>query len=56
MTWFVLRQAAELTEYSNKIMLLEEAKRAKEEEAETWHSKVRRTVHLSVQLKTEDIR
>uniref|UniRef100_A0A7N6B8X1 FERM domain-containing protein n=1 Tax=Anabas testudineus TaxID=64144 RepID=A0A7N6B8X1_ANATE len=32
--------SAELAEYSTKITLLEEAKRAKEEEAETWHSKV----------------
>ncbi|XP_024124748.1 ezrin a [Oryzias melastigma] len=31
--------AAELAEYTAKIALLEEAKRAKEEEAETWHSK-----------------
>uniref|UniRef100_A0A3B4ZR61 Ezrin-like n=1 Tax=Stegastes partitus TaxID=144197 RepID=A0A3B4ZR61_9TELE len=31
--------AAELAEYSAKITLLEEAKRRKEEEAETWHSK-----------------
>lgn len=34
-------QAAELAEYSVKISLLEEAKRSKEEEAESWHSKVR---------------
>lgn len=33
-------QAAELAEYSMKITLLEEAKRSKEEEAESWHSKV----------------
>lgn len=33
-------QAAELAEYSSKIALLEEAKRVKEEEAESWHSKV----------------
>lgn len=33
-------QAAELAEYSVKISLLEEAKRSKEEEAESWHSKV----------------
>lgn len=33
-------QAAELVEYSAKITLLEEAKRSKEEEAESWHSKV----------------
>lgn len=33
-------QAAELAEYSVKIMQLEEAKRSKEEEAESWHSKV----------------
>lgn len=39
---FPLRlQAAELAEYSAKISLLEEAKRSKEEEAESWHSKVR---------------
>uniref|UniRef100_A0A3Q1FXE8 Ezrin a n=1 Tax=Acanthochromis polyacanthus TaxID=80966 RepID=A0A3Q1FXE8_9TELE len=31
--------AAELAEYSAKIVLLEEAKRLKEEEAETWHIK-----------------
>lgn len=38
---FLLRlQAAELAEYSVKISLLEEAKRSKEEEAESWHSKV----------------
>lgn len=35
-----LLQAAELAEYSAKITALEEAKRAKEEEAETWHTKV----------------
>lgn len=33
-------QAAELAEYSAKITLLEEAKRSKEEEAESWHNKV----------------
>lgn len=33
-------QAAELAEYSAKITVLEEAKRSKEEEAESWHSKV----------------
>lgn len=33
-------QAAELAEYSSKIALLEEAKRAKEEEAELWQDKV----------------
>lgn len=33
-------QAAELAEYSLKITLLEEAKRSKAEEAESWHSKV----------------
>uniref|UniRef100_A0A3B5LCT5 FERM domain-containing protein n=1 Tax=Xiphophorus couchianus TaxID=32473 RepID=A0A3B5LCT5_9TELE len=32
--------AAELAEYTAKITELEEAKRAKEEEAETWHMKV----------------
>lgn len=32
--------AAELAEYSAKISLLEEIKKAKEEEAESWHSKV----------------
>ncbi|XP_068573718.1 ezrin a [Cebidichthys violaceus] len=32
--------AAELAEYSAKITLLEEIKKAKEEEAESWHSKV----------------
>ncbi|XP_019727860.1 ezrin a [Hippocampus comes] len=32
--------ATELAEYSAKILLLEEAKRVKEEEAETWHCKV----------------
>uniref|UniRef100_A0A4W6DI70 Ezrin a n=1 Tax=Lates calcarifer TaxID=8187 RepID=A0A4W6DI70_LATCA len=32
--------AAELAEYSAKISLLEEARRVKEEEAESWHSKV----------------
>lgn len=36
----MLRQAAELAEYTAKIALLEEAKRIKEEEAETWHNKV----------------
>uniref|UniRef100_A0A8C2ZY21 Ezrin a n=1 Tax=Cyclopterus lumpus TaxID=8103 RepID=A0A8C2ZY21_CYCLU len=35
----LLRQAAELAEYSAKITLLEEIKRVKEEEAESWHSK-----------------
>lgn len=35
-----LLQAAELAEYSAKIAALEEAKKAKEEEAETWHTKV----------------
>uniref|UniRef100_A0A3Q3IBD5 FERM domain-containing protein n=1 Tax=Monopterus albus TaxID=43700 RepID=A0A3Q3IBD5_MONAL len=33
--------AAELAEYSAKIALLEEAKRMKEEEAETWHCKAK---------------
>lgn len=33
-------QAAELAEYSAKITLLEEARRSKEEEAESWHSRV----------------
>lgn len=33
-------QAAELAKYSAKISLLEEVKRSKEEEAESWHSKV----------------
>lgn len=33
-------QTAELAEYSAKIALLEEAKRVKEEEADTWQSKV----------------
>lgn len=33
-------QAAELAEYSAKITLLEKAKLSKEEEAESWHSKV----------------
>ncbi|XP_019961209.1 ezrin a [Paralichthys olivaceus] len=32
--------AAELAEYSAKISLLEEAKRVKEEEADSWHNKV----------------
>uniref|UniRef100_A0A8C9ZRP6 Ezrin a n=1 Tax=Sander lucioperca TaxID=283035 RepID=A0A8C9ZRP6_SANLU len=32
---------AELAEYSARITLLEEAKKEKEEEAESWHSKVR---------------
>ena len=44
-----LLQAAELSEYSAKILLLEEAKRAKEEEAESQHRKVsqgRRTQRL----------
>lgn len=36
----VLPQAAELAEYSAKIAELEEAKRTKEEEADSWHSKV----------------
>lgn len=33
-------QAAELAGYTAKITELEEAKRVKEEEAETWHMKV----------------
>lgn len=33
-------QAAELAEYTAKIAQLEEDKRVKEEEAETWESKV----------------
>lgn len=33
-------QATELAEYSAKIALLEEAKKVKEEEAESWHTKV----------------
>ncbi|XP_041809200.1 ezrin a [Chelmon rostratus] len=33
--------ATELAEYSTKIALLEEAKRVKEEEAESWHNKVK---------------
>lgn len=36
----LLPQAAELAEYSSKIAVLEEAKREKEEEAESWHNKV----------------
>ena len=36
-----LLQAADLAEYSAKIALLEEMQKEKEEEAESWHSKVR---------------
>lgn len=36
----LLHQAAELAEYSAKVAELEEAKRIKEEEAESWHCKV----------------
>lgn len=37
----VLHQAAELAEHTAKITMLEEAKRRKEEEADTWQLKVR---------------
>lgn len=38
---FVLRQAAELAEHTSRITQLEEAKRRKEEEADTWQLRVR---------------
>lgn len=37
----VLYQAAELAEHTSKINMLEEAKRRKEEEADTWQLRVR---------------
>ncbi|XP_008296498.1 ezrin a [Stegastes partitus] len=45
--------AAELAEYSAKITLLEEAKRRKEEEAETWHSKAVEVEESLVRTKEE---
>ncbi|XP_074516013.1 ezrin a [Sebastes fasciatus] len=45
--------AAELAEYSAKISLLEEIKRVKEEEAETWHSKVMEVEENLIKTKEE---
>ncbi|KAM7376317.1 hypothetical protein PAMP_006059 [Pampus punctatissimus] len=45
--------AAELAEYSIKISLLEEAKREKEEEAETWHSKAKEVEESLLKTKEE---
>ncbi|XP_026195718.1 ezrin a [Anabas testudineus] len=45
--------SAELAEYSTKITLLEEAKRAKEEEAETWHSKAKEVEESLIKTKEE---
>ncbi|XP_070697966.1 ezrin a [Pempheris klunzingeri] len=45
--------AAELAEYSSKLALLEEAKRAKEEEAESWHSKAVEVEESLIKTKEE---
>ncbi|CAK6965741.1 ezrin a isoform X2 [Scomber scombrus] len=45
--------AAELAEYSAKISVLEEAKRIKEEEAETWHSKAKEVEENLLKTKEE---
>ncbi|XP_039992425.1 ezrin a [Xiphias gladius] len=45
--------AAELAEYSAKITLLEEAKRVKEEEAESWHSKAKEVEENLIKTKEE---
>ncbi|XP_034531687.1 ezrin a [Notolabrus celidotus] len=45
--------AAELAEYSAKILLLEEVKRAKEEEAESWHSKANEVEESLIKMKEE---
>ncbi|XP_028994621.1 ezrin a isoform X2 [Betta splendens] len=45
--------AAELAEYSTKITLLEEAKREKEEEAESWHIKAKEVEESLIRTKEE---
>ncbi|XP_070834761.1 ezrin a [Chaetodon trifascialis] len=45
--------ALELAEYGTKIALLEEAKRLKEEEAESWHSKAREVEESLIRTKEE---
>ncbi|KAG7234587.1 hypothetical protein INR49_002216 [Caranx melampygus] len=45
--------AAELAEYSAKISELEEAKRVKEEEAESWHSKAKEVEESLIRTKEE---
>ncbi|KAM9842547.1 ezrin a [Aulostomus maculatus] len=45
--------AAELADYSTKILLLEEAKRAKEEEAESWHCKAQEVEESLLKTKEE---
>ncbi|XP_051941274.1 ezrin-like isoform X1 [Hippocampus zosterae] len=45
--------ATELAEYSAKILLLEEAKRVKEEEAETWHCKAKEVEENLVKTQEE---
>ncbi|XP_044022589.1 ezrin a [Siniperca chuatsi] len=45
--------AAELAEYSSKIAVLEEAKRVKEEEAESWHSKAKEVEESLIRTKEE---
>lgn len=60
----VLYQAAELAEHTAKITLLEEAKRRKEEEADTWQLRVRaltegklqRTVYIQLFLSGGKVR
>ncbi|XP_032366919.1 ezrin a [Etheostoma spectabile] len=44
---------AELAEYSARITLLEEAKKEKEEEAETWHSKAKEVEENLIRTKEE---
>ncbi|CAL1575536.1 unnamed protein product [Knipowitschia caucasica] len=45
--------AAELAEYEAKIAVLEEAKRVKEEEADTWHSKAKEVEENLLRTKEE---
>ncbi|KAM6969202.1 ezrin a [Tautogolabrus adspersus] len=45
--------AAELAEYTTKLLLLEEAKREKEEEAESWHSKANEVEESLMKTKEE---
>lgn len=45
----MLYQAAELAEHTSKINLLEEAKRRKEEEADTWQLRVRASAEGKLQ-------
>ncbi|GAA6224904.1 ezrin-like [Lates japonicus] len=45
--------ATELAEYSAKISLLEEARRVKEEEAESWHSKAKEVEESLIKTKEE---